>query len=433
MRTTARFVAAVAVVALISTACSSRSNTSSTAASSSSSTGPKVALKATDTGITPTEIHIAVIADNDNAIKPGLFKVAFDGMKAWAAAVNARGGLAGRKVVVDELDSKLNPDEYRNAVISACKNDFALVGGIAIFDNAVDELKCGIPDMPGSAISADHRDNPTTFPVTPAKPGVEAVGGYKWYLDNIDGCCKDAVLIPNQPIARESTIQGMNAADEIGFQHVFDTEVAGEELNYTSIVLQIKRSGANYVRNGLDYTATVRMRKEAKVQGLDAQVKVYDCTTQCYTPNLISEGGDAVEGQYVQIPHVPFEEAGTVKAMQEYVKYVEKTGGTEASFGLDAYAAGLLLEHVVGKIVDADGPNGLTRAKVLAGLKDVHDFTANGLFGKTDIGAKQPSGCFVILQVKNGKFVRIYPQKAGAIDCGPDNLHQTHVVEPGGR
>ena len=40
--------------------------------------------KATEVGVTATEIHIAVIADVDNPFAPGLFQGAVDGVKAGA-------------------------------------------------------------------------------------------------------------------------------------------------------------------------------------------------------------------------------------------------------------------------------------------------------------------------------------------------------------
>ena len=87
--------------------------------------------KATEVGVTATEIHIGVVADVDNPFAPGLFQGAVDGVKAGAAYLNSKaggGGLAGRKVVVDFYDSKLNGNESRNATIQGCQNDYALVG-----------------------------------------------------------------------------------------------------------------------------------------------------------------------------------------------------------------------------------------------------------------------------------------------------------------
>src|SRR6476469_9283718 len=130
-----------------------------TAAAQSSNETPK----ATEVGVTDSEIHIGVVADVDNPFAPGLFKGAVDGVKAGAAYLNSKaggGGLAGRKVVVDFYDSHLNGNETRNATIQGCQNDYALVGGFALFLTQVEDIvNCvdqagaptGIPDL--SAIS----------------------------------------------------------------------------------------------------------------------------------------------------------------------------------------------------------------------------------------------------------------------------------------
>ena len=52
-----------------------------TASAQSSNAKPK----ATEVGVSATEIHIGVIADVDNPFAPGLFQGAVDGVKAGAA------------------------------------------------------------------------------------------------------------------------------------------------------------------------------------------------------------------------------------------------------------------------------------------------------------------------------------------------------------
>src|SRR6478752_9551213 len=66
--------------------------------------------KASDVGVTAKEIHVATIADVDNPLAPNLFKGAKVGAEAAAKYLNSKaggGGIAGRKIVVDFLDSKL--------------------------------------------------------------------------------------------------------------------------------------------------------------------------------------------------------------------------------------------------------------------------------------------------------------------------------------
>src|SRR5262249_44155033 len=115
---------------------------------------------ATEVGVSATEIHIAVIADVDNPIVPGVFQGAVDGVQRAAKFPNSRaggGGVAGRKLVVDFIDSKLNANAARNATITACGSDLAMVGtSTTALTSADDIVQCtdqagaptGLPDIP---------------------------------------------------------------------------------------------------------------------------------------------------------------------------------------------------------------------------------------------------------------------------------------------
>ena len=112
--------------------------------------------KATEVGVTPTTIRIAVIADVSTPLAPGLFKGAADAVQGWGKYINAACGLAGRKGQVDFIDSKLSADETRNAIIQVCQNDFVMVCMMAPSNNITDMVNCkdqagkmmGLPDVP---------------------------------------------------------------------------------------------------------------------------------------------------------------------------------------------------------------------------------------------------------------------------------------------
>ena len=100
---------------------------------------PNGTPRATEIGVTADEIRIAVIADDENSLAPGVFHGSPVAVRAFAKYINAQGGLAGREVVVDFLDSHLSPDDARNAIIKACSDDFAMVGTAALFLNNMDD------------------------------------------------------------------------------------------------------------------------------------------------------------------------------------------------------------------------------------------------------------------------------------------------------
>ena len=95
-------------------------------------------------------INVAVVADVDNTIAPGVLKGIVDGVQGWGKYVNANGGIGGRKVQVDFIDSHLNPNDTRNAIIKACSQDFALVGtGTLLLQTPADITSCA--DSAGKA------------------------------------------------------------------------------------------------------------------------------------------------------------------------------------------------------------------------------------------------------------------------------------------
>ena len=172
--------------ALVVGACvSALAAASAVPATAESSTG---APKATEIGVSPTEIHIAVIADVDNPFAPGLFKGAVNGVQAAAKYINSKaggGGIAGRKLVVDFIDSHLNANDSRNGVITVCQQDYAMVGNFMLFlSNVDDEVNCkdqagattGIPDLASVATGVPQSCSPVAFPVSPPQLDLQHEG-----------------------------------------------------------------------------------------------------------------------------------------------------------------------------------------------------------------------------------------------------------------
>ena len=59
-----------------------------------------------------------MLADVDNPVTPGFFQGVVDGVEGAAAYINSKaggGGIAGRKLVVDFIDSKLAADTSETA------------------------------------------------------------------------------------------------------------------------------------------------------------------------------------------------------------------------------------------------------------------------------------------------------------------------------
>jgi ABC-type branched-subunit amino acid transport system substrate-binding protein len=407
---------------------------------------------ATEVGVTDKEIHIAVIADVDNAAAPGLFQGSVDGVRGVAKYLNKNGGLAGRKVVVDFIDSKLSPDEARNAMVKACEEDFAMVGTSAVFLTSVEpQANCvdkagavtGLPDIPFVTTEIVQQCSPITFPIAPPQiicstkdehpQTYQASVGRGFYYDKKYGDDLHGVYIfgnDSKSARNASFSSGLGQVRQVCCEsdRDFDISALATQAEYTPVATELKSNDGNYAQCTGPSSCTLKLRKEAKIQGV-TDVKVWDCGTQCYDPDLIEQGGADVEGQYADVLYLPFLDAKDRKANKMAANFVKYTGKDNAGKlgAVYAWAAGIALRDAVNTIVDQSGNNGLTRAALLDALGNIHEFDADGMFGKIDLGGRKVTPCHVLTQIKDGKFVRVTPTKPGTFDCASKNVIETQL------
>jgi ABC-type branched-subunit amino acid transport system substrate-binding protein len=414
------------------------SNTTVPAATTSTCPANHAPLQASEVGVTPDSITVTVLADVDNAARPGLFKGSWNGVKAWGDFMNAQGGLGCRHVIVKTADAHLNGDQAKAAVAQACTDSVAMVGTTALFlsdvsgmNNCKDKAGAatGLPDLAELQTEAVQQCSPVSFAVLPTSSACPYSGSgprqfkvgytqYDYYLNNVSKDLHGVFAIPKDvPSTIAASMPIFRAENQMGIKSDFEKGMSGldDQPKYTPLVQQIKSHNSNYARNGLDYTGTLLERREAAAQGVNDQVKVWDCSLQCYDKRLLA-GGSAVEGQYVWLNFLPMEDPkGTNANLDAFLQYDKEPDG----FGLQAFLAGLAFTRAVNDTMAAHGndPNALTRANLLAAIKNMHDFDGGGLVPKVDIGNKTGSTCLVGMQVQGGKFVRIDPKEPGQFDC----------------
>ncbi|MFO7589704.1 MAG: ABC transporter substrate-binding protein, partial [Acidimicrobiia bacterium] len=315
--------------------------------------GDKDALEATDIGITPTEIRIGVLADVDNPFQPGLFEGSPNAIKAWAEWMNKNGGLAGRKIVVDFIDTKLNADETRNAIITACSNNFVILGTSSLFVNNTDDLvgcvdatgaATGLPDFPVVTTEPLHQCSPVSHPINPPtldcatrddQPQTYRTGtaATNYFLKRFGDLHGTFIYPADLLAAKNSQVPLFTAQQEAGIKADVEADVSARapQSIYTPIIQQMKDAGSTYGRSGLGSDSTLALRKEAKIQGLTT-VKVWECSVQCYNADFVEQGGADIEDQFVYLGFVPFEEAKSNKMMANFLKFT----GREQADGFGA-------------------------------------------------------------------------------------------------
>ena len=397
---------------------------------------PIEGTEATEIGVSADAIRITVIADVDNVPAPGLFRGSRDALMAFGEHVNAQGGIAGRRLDVQFLDSKLSPDEARSALIQACEDSFAIVGTSALFLSSLEPLaECadmagqptGLPDLSVVQTTFEHACSPTSFSVNGTAIDCEtrdevpqtyvvSAGPARYFEEEfgvtrgswVQGNDVQGALDGTLPVAagEQTIIDGEN----------FLTSALSPQSVYTPYVQSLRRDEVDYVQTYGNAHMQATLLQEARVQGV--QPEVFTCVVSCYDEALIEEAGSAAEGSYVTLAQLPFDEADTNENLEAMVGSVADLDG----FGSMAWVSGLLFQQAAEQIVEEHGPNGLTRANLLTALNGIHDFDAGGIIGPTDIAAHRGSGCLVVMQIENGEFVRVHPEEPGTLDCDEENL-----------
>jgi hypothetical protein len=388
-------------------------------------------------GVTAKEIHVATVADVDNPFAPGVFEGAKIGAEAAAKYLNSKAGgngIGGRKIVVDFIDSKLNANESRNAVITACQQDFALVGTTMFFlPTGEDLVDCadqqgasvGLPDMPTIASSVQESCAPSTYALHPpqlqcaTKDDAEQryttnAGAGRWFVakhgkNELHGAIVYASDTKDAERASRSLVDAILAT---GIKADVYTGIAAStpQSGYTGIVAEMKAKGSNFA-----YGPTL-LKSEAELQGT-ADGVTWLC--QCYS--RASADTPALDGTYSQIDQVPIEEADHNPMLRALVRAVDPEDID--AFVVYGWAAMVAFAQAARAVVQRDGTNGLTRTNFLThGISTLGKFDAEGMIAPVDIAGRRPSPCYALVHLKNGTFTRVHPEKAGTFDCKPSNL-----------
>jgi ABC-type branched-subunit amino acid transport system substrate-binding protein len=435
-------VAAVLLAAGCSSASSSNGSSAPATSSGTQATSPAgSAAPGSDVGITATTIRVGLIADVNTTVVPGLFQKSVNAVKVWANDVNASGGLAGRKVVVDFCDSKLDPNATSNCVIQACQNDFALVGTSA---NALQDISdidgcknaqgkaVGIPNLAAfafpplscdpdtylvaglSTYCATAKQNPQTYTVP--------VGDSRYFTShnkNLHGIWLYDSDVPTFKLVQLPVFQaGINLGIKKDGQGFYALSGAAPQSALTPFMQVLKASGSTFVYDDVTTASMVLLRREAQLQGVNS-VKVWECNSGCYDPSFFQQGGAAVNGTYALLLNLPY--LSDYQANPALGKLVSQLGGLNNlnNNALNSYVTALLFQDAVQKAVANGGT--LNRETLFAGLKNEHSFNAQGIIGSTDVGNHVPSACQVVVQLQNGVWKRVNPTKPGTFDCNSAN------------
>ena len=353
------------------------------------------------TGITDDTITLANVADISGPV-PGIFTSAQLATRAYVAYFNARTSLCGRKLKVLSLDSRTNAGGDQVAFTAACDDAFAAVGSMSAFDagGAATAQACGLPDLRAIAVADARNACSTCFSAqaTDAHAFQNAVPDF--FVEHYPDAAHHAAMIYVNEAASVQNAQTMQSVGEQrGMSFVYSSPFDVAEFNYGPYVQRMKDKGVKMVQFVGSGDQAARFARAMQAAAFHPDVYLLDPTA--YDPMFVRTGGSAVDGTFVFIDFTPLEEASGNAELRLYEQWLQQVspGAVPTYFGLFAWSATRLF---VEQAVALGGR--LTRASLVARLRQVHDWTDDGLHAPQDVGGKQNSNCWRFLQLQDGRW-----------------------------
>ena len=387
---------------------------------------PTPAQQASTTGITAKSVTVGNVSIVSGPV-PGLFEGAPIGVKAYFAMINAEGGVNGRKLMVDSKDDAFSGQQNRTETQGAINSDFALVGSFSLFDGFGCAALASDTAVPDVSVTLDAGTNalPNDFSAQPLS-GQETLGPAEYYKKHYPKDMTVGAIISDVASAKQQMAEQFAALKSVGYKVAYVEDVNPLQSDFTTSVINMKNAGVNAVDlTGVDWQ--------------DAAIFVQNAATQNWHPGLVFSGGPVYADQFISHAGGPAatngiqigqvyalylgQDAKSVPAVKQFLSYVKKVNPTWVP---DLYTLfGWLSADLFVQALKAAGPHP-TRGAVIAQLKKITNFGANGLVATSDPAAKTLSPCFLVAGIKNGTYVRELPTGSG-FDCNAKSFDASRV------
>ncbi len=406
---------------------------------------------ATDKGVTANRIKVGLVAAKTGSF-PGQFDPNIEAVDAYLKMINAAGGICGRQFelyIRDDAGNRSN-DETRALELAKEVGIFAFVGSISAPDSDGGVSKVAkefrIPDI-GFPLSYERSEGPLTYGVPGQLQrqliGVAATGSE--YLNREFGIKQVAYLWVGESLVSKANAWGFqaamlkssekNASGQIKI--CFEQESNVFDNNFDNYASRMK--GQCPASNGpLAVYTTMENANNTKLADAmlrqNVNPKVFAPTFTSYLPSFVrDERGNprrSTEGAYMAMPQIPFERCASfdsrnrpvppcghpeldryVRALRRFVPNFRVPG----SFGAPGWGQAALFVQTVA----ACGAN-LTRTCIFKELDTMGPFSANGFLSPTKPGDHVIYSADLLVQVRNGKFVELFPNRKTGPKEAPD-------------
>jgi ABC-type branched-subunit amino acid transport system substrate-binding protein len=385
-------------------------------------------------GVSDTEIRVGTVTDKGSDARPGLTQEMYDTAVAFAEWCNEHGGINGRQLVVDDLDARLT--EYPQRIEEACQNDFALVGGGAVFDNADNgqRVDCGLVNIPSYVVTpearvADQQVQPIPIPVHQFPAQV-----FRRVQELHPGVSRFGVLWVDVPGTATVHDQTVEVVETLGYEVVWDqTYQALNETGWSTFVQNMREADVQVLEfvSEPDYLVSLLAAMETE----DWYPEVITLEPNMYDDRLLEEAASSANTDiYLRNVFPLFDMDGEVPAIADYLELMETynpEGRYPAMLGAQALSSFLLFATAAAECGDD-----LTRDCVLEAARGREGWTAGGLHAPTAPGNLEAPDCGLLMTFGPDGYA--YDEEAtdptdGLFNCDEENqqeLTRDYGVDP---
>jgi ABC-type branched-subunit amino acid transport system substrate-binding protein len=416
------------VSAVVLVSCSAKSTpsaTSGTPASNPAGGSTSSGTSGSSPGVTATSVTVGQVDDLSSPL-PGLFKGAEDGTKAYFAYINSKGGVNGRKLILDAQDSTFQGGQVATVTGNQIRTEFALVGGFSLLDSAEKPLidLARVPDV-GFSLSPGLSTDPYLYSPLPNPGNYYPLNLFKYLKKTYPQAVKKVGIIWENATASTTAAETAveNAMKAAGFQIVYDHGVGPFDTNFLPDIISMKSKGVKlFFSTELPDNYAATLAKQFQQQNFGA----INVEGAAYSSQFLKLAGSAANKIYIEQGYALYlgQDAKTVPAVSLFQKWMKKVS-PNPNFEIESvygWASGMLFAQAL-----QNAGNPPTRSGLVAALNKVTFFDAGGLVPPSNPAQAIPSGCFLLAQVQNGQIKRVAPTPTTGFYCGSNSF----LKEPG--
>jgi ABC-type branched-subunit amino acid transport system substrate-binding protein len=372
---------------------------------------------ATDVGVTASTITLGNVADLSGPV-PGLFQGAVIGTQAYLAKVNSEGGVFGRQLKLRVGDGQLDCDTNTAQTKALASKVFAFVGSFSIYDGCGAKVLAGMPGVPDihNALAANAGKLPNNFSVTPLTLGWRT-GPLLYYKQKYGEAFKHIGTIYADAGGGAATWKACEEAiTKLGGHVDYERGFSPTDTDFNADILAMRRNGVQMIYvTASDAPTVARLFTAARQQQVDWPLLAGGVS---YDEGFTARAGSAGEGSFSDQQFAPFfskNAADLIPAVKDFQYWTNRVAPGEKRdlFGVFGWSSAQMFVQALEKA----GPRA-TRADVLAQLRKVTSFDADGLIAPGNPAGKKPPNCWLLLTVRNGQWQRVSPAKGFRCD-GP--------------